>query len=409
MNTTPDHPDTEPLHTDPATDTLEATDSGIAAVPAAPARRRRRALWIALATVALAAVATAGTVAITTAVERTEAAAAFEKAVSDRVDAYAAQDAALTALGDAEYQAFVDYTQLLTIATTLTDSTVEDPATGAAVLDSAAALAQTAWLELDENGHVVAEQTPVLTGLTPSTPITAPAPAEDLDALAAQTTNLNDDTDAVISYTDLATGVTADITTATDSGRDAVDTAMESAAAKGATLVYDRAPTETATVTAAAAALITDEAWEAPLEEKSALVQGYITAVNAAAAQQQAVLAAEQAEADRLAAEEQQRQSQNSTRNGTRNGGTKPGGSTGGSNPGSGGSNPGNGGSNPGNGGGSNWRPLEVRVTGSTCSGSGAQVTYGSVLNVPGTNLDTYSTYEIPGYGWGATWKCKYW
>lgn len=54
-----------------------------------------------------------------------------------------------------------------------------------------------------------------------------------------------------------------------------------------------------------------------------------------------------------------------------------------------------------------------MNVTGSTCSGSGSKVTYGSTLNIPGTNLDTnldtYSTYEIAGYGWGATWTCSYW
>lgn len=50
-----------------------------------------------------------------------------------------------------------------------------------------------------------------------------------------------------------------------------------------------------------------------------------------------------------------------------------------------------------------------MNITGSTCSGSGSKVTYGSTLNIPGTNLDSYNTYEIAGYGWGANWTCTYW
>lgn len=78
----------------------------------------------------------------------------------------------------------------------------------------------------------------------------------------------------------------------------------------------------------------------------------------------------------------------------------------GGGSGGSGGSGGGSGGS--GGGSGSNWAPLKLVVSGSTCVGAGGsqEVTYGSTLMPPGNGLLDYSTYEIPGYGWGVTWRC---
>ena len=356
-----------------------------------------------------------GVPAVVGAVEHQAAVDQFETVVADRTAAYETQDKAIEQLHTMEDLVTATYPQYLAIGTTLTDTTVTDPALRADLLTKTSELA-TAALALDETGTLDVERPSLFTALVPAEDmplkgLTPPAQTEDVNAL---TDKLTKDAASVLEYVDLVGGVTDDIIDAADAAAESTKAVITSAGEKGVTLTWEKAPAETATVTAAATALTADGAAELPLEERAALVGTYIAAVNTAGAAHQAVLDQEAAEAARQAEEQAQAQQRNNGGSSNGNRGTSNG-SRGNSNPG-GGTTPG-GSTNPGTGGGtpggsqSNWQPLKLSFSGSTCSGTGGsqEVSYGSTLMVPGTSVGSYNTYEVPGYGWGVTWKCKHW
>lgn len=396
------------------TPTLPPADETTA--PDTPVRKTRlsRRTWILLtAAVLVAGGAAYGIPTAVGAVEHQAAVDRFETVVADRTAAYETQDKAIEQLHTMEDLVTATYPQYLAIGTTLTDTTVTDPALRADLLTKTSELA-TAALALDETGTLDVERPSLFTVLVPAEDmplkgLTPPAQTEDVNAL---TDKLAKDASSVLEYVDLVGDVTDDIIAAMQAVVISVDVAIASAGEKGVTLTWEKAPAETAAVTAAATALTADGATDLPLEERAALVGTYIAAVNTAGAAHQAVLDQEAAEAARQAEEQAQAQQRNNSGSSNGSRGTSNG-SRGNSNPG-GGTSPG-GGTNPGTGGGtpggsqSNWQPLKLNVTESQCSGGGHEATYGSTLNVPGTQLGSYSTYEIPGYGWGVTWTCKRW
>lgn len=404
----------------PASDELTVTDPSSGKQSAT--KRLTRRTWIVIAAAAVAVLGGAElAVATVHAAEHQGAVEAFQEAKALRASAYKAQDKAVEQLHRVEDLVTSTYPQYLSIGTTLTDSTVTDPALRTDLLAKTSELAAAA-LALDETGTLDVERPYLFTTLVPAEDVplkglAAPVRTEDVNAL---TDKLTKDASSVLEYVDLVERVTDDIVDAADAAAVSADVVMASAAEKGVTLSWEKAPAETEAVVAAATALTAEGSTELPLEERTALVSSYITAVNAAGTAHQAVLAQEAEAARQAAAEEAARQQQNHnagswngshSNSGDRGGWSAPRNNNGGSGPGTHrGSGPGNntgGGTPPAQ---SNWQPLKLNVTGSTCSTtSGQEVSYGSTINVPGVNLDTYNTYEIPGYGWGASWKCKYW
>lgn len=384
--------------------------------PETPARKTRlsRRTWIILtAAVIVAGGAAYGIPTAVGAVEHQAAVDRFESVDADRTAAYETQDKAIEQLHTMEDLVTATYPQYLAIGTTLTDTTVTDPALRADLLTKTSELA-TAALALDETGALAPERPSLFTALVPAEDmplkgLTPPARTEDVNAL---TDKLIKDASSVLEYVDLVGGVTDDIIDAADAVADSTKAVITSAAEKGVTLTWEKAPAETATVTAAATALTADGAPDLPLAERAALVGAYIAAVNTAGATHQAVLDQEAAEAARQAEEQAQAQQRNNggSSNGSRGSSN---GSRGSSSPG-GGTTPG-GGTNPGTGGGtpggsqSNWRPFSSASSGSQCTRptGGASASYGSTLLYPQGAYDIQH-WEIAG-GWAISWKCDLW
>lgn len=291
-----------PLVENPDDPTTEQPTAPETPADAAQPRPPRYANWIALAILVIA-VASVGTYLIVQTVQHSQAVDEFNTTVASRADAYTAQDKAIEQLHAAQDAAAAEYPQLLAIANTLTDSTVADPATRADLLAMAGDLVDAAQLSVDDAGVILEEQPYTFTAIVPDAdlPVKGLKPASDTAQLQAQTAELQSDQKSIESYTRFITTLEENIQTAAAAAAESTATALTSAAEKGATLVWEKAPAETAAV--AATALTADGVAELPLEERAALVQAYITAVNAAGAAHQAVLDQEAAEAARQAAE----------------------------------------------------------------------------------------------------------
>ncbi|MGW9159269.1 hypothetical protein [Microbacterium sp. NPDC055665] len=315
--------------------------------PGTPAPRWKRWLIAAACGAAIAAVAV---VLVVLHVERQSAVEAFEAAAADRVAVYDAQGEAVEQLHAAEAALTDDYPSLLAIASTLTDSTVADPATRADLLSKVTAYAETD-LALDESGVFIVDRPALHDALKRERKVSAEArPVSEFTAeeLRSQAAVLASDTKKTRSHIDLVQKATTRIMEAAVAAADSADAVIASAAEKGATLSWAKAPAETAAVVATAAALTTDDAQSLPLADRAGLVSAYIAAVKAAGAAHQAVIDREAEAARRAAAEEAerqaaaQRQQQQQNSNG---GGGNPSsrGSNGGGSPSTGGGSPGGG------------------------------------------------------------------
>lgn len=427
MNTTPT----------PKTTSIDVT-AGAGAAAKKRTVHRRRILWgtvIVVATITglTAAIYTTATAARHSAAQDAyvEVSAMHEKGVTDLADMQ-------TMLQKEETAAARDYPHLVAIAGTLNDTTVDDPTVRTALARATAELADVAQLERDEKGTLTDEQIPSRAATSspdaPSVPGAGTGKPETTEELERQIRWVNNWIALDVTALDAVHSRVVAIVEARAAAHVAADDALRSAAAKGATLTYPKAPTETRAVTMAAEALTPTSSSELfTLQEQADKATAYITAVRAASAAHNEVVAAEKAEAE---AEARARQNQDngshsdggaggwssrsggssgqsgsgSGSGGGHQGGSNGGGSHGGSNGGgSPGGNAGNGSGNTGGGSQSSWRPVQYEFTGSACGGGGQYVTYGSTLMIPGSNVDTYDIYEIPGYGWGVTWKCKYW
>lgn len=168
----------------------------------------------------------------------------------------------------------MEYPQLLAIANTLTDSTVADPATRADLLTMAGDLVDAAQLSVDDAGVILEEQPYIFKPILPDVdlPVKGLKPGNDTAPLQAQTAELQSDLKSIKSYTRFVTTLEENIGTAAAAAADSTTTALASAAEKGATLAWEKAPAETAAVVAAAAALTADGVADLPLEERATLV-----------------------------------------------------------------------------------------------------------------------------------------
>lgn len=292
------------------TPTLPPVDETTA--PETPARKTRlsRHTWILLAAAVLVAGGAAfGVPAVVGAVEHQAAVDRFESVVADRAAAYKAQDKAIEQLHTMEDLVTATYPRYLAIGTTLTDTTVADLALRADLLTKTSELA-TAALALDETGVLAPERPSLFAALVPAEDmplkgLTPPTQAEDINALTGKLAN---DATSVLEYVHLVDDVTDGIIDAADAVADSADAVIASAGEKGVTLTWEKAPAETAAVTAAATALTAGGAADLPLEERAALVDTYIAAVNTAGAAHQAFLDQEAEAARQAAAEEAARQ-----------------------------------------------------------------------------------------------------
>lgn len=320
--------------------------------PAARRKGMHRLAWIgAIVAVLLAGGAIFGVPALMRAVEHRDAVEVFEAAVVDRVAVYDSQGEVVEQLHAAEAALTADYPSLLAIASTLTDSTVADPATRADLMSKVTVYAESD-LALDESGVFVVDRPALHDALKRERKVSAEArPVSEFTAeeLRSQAAVLVGDTKKTRSFIDLAQKATKKITEAAVAAVDSADAVIASAAEKGATLSWAKAPAETAAVVATAAALTADDAQAVPLADRAGLVSAYIAAVKAAGAAHQAVIDQEAEAARRAAAEEAERQAaaqrQQQQNNNNTGGGGNPSsrGSTGGGTPPASGGSPGGG------------------------------------------------------------------
>lgn len=293
---------------------VSATD---AVVNAPPTRRRLgKRGWIAIAVTAAVLIA-GGAIAIPAAVQASELSAAqasFQEATADLDDARAAHTAADGAFEDRLEQAKTEYSTFMAISATVPADLVEP----ASVLDDFTA-ARTAFVEatgltLNEDGTIAEEQ-----ALASFTVPTAPAPAATTTELLEQTADVTSDTEKTSVDTEHLAADTDAVDARYEDTIVAVDALVSAAAAKGATLTFEKAgQAEKDAFAAAVAGLVTErEGVPLTLDEKTAALSTYVSTRAAAQASHDATVAAEQA-----AAEEAERQKNESNNSNRTNGGT---------------------------------------------------------------------------------------
>lgn len=259
----------------------------------------------------------------------------------------------------------------------------------------------------------------------------------DVDENTATTAQLTDAADQarqrtgflVTQRTQVATD-TATLVQAVDTARTARTALVAAAIAKSPSITVDRAGDAERAALSAALDALKDVTADTASTDALSVVKAYTDALSATRTAHDAAVAAEQ-DAQRQASEREQNNTGTRSHSNTGSSGNGGGGSSRSSGGNSGG-NPGNGNSGGSAGGGTGgagsggggatesgsgssggnsgpaWSPLKVVRGGSACYSSpvsGQQVTYGSTLVVP-PDAAGYSTYEVPGYGWGVTWEC---
>ncbi|QRY42300.1 hypothetical protein JVX92_15060 (plasmid) [Microbacterium hominis] len=369
-------------------DTPEQPVEAAAAEELAPVKNRRRMPWWAWAGIAAAAIAAAIVIPLSvTAASHTAALDAYRQSTSTATEAAdtatkaAAQLAATSAAAASEadaLQAIVDQTPAELVA---------DPATRVA---AAAAIAQ-----LRASATTPAIDVPTIAEWGS---LQESASTDDLNNSATTAASYTSTTASLVSQASAAQAKISDDLTAAQT---AIDNLVASAAAKGATLVYDRAGDgEKQALTAAVAALQARKAGaERPsTADTASLVGSYVAAVNAAKASHDAAIAADQ----------------NSTGGGDsgNTGGSGGGGSWGGSGGSSGGgsSDGSNGGGSGSSGGGTTSWPRGALLQGSRpCEGSGgsSSANWVSVLRYPADSTVTNVWENQAGDEWGISWQCN--
>ncbi|MGF3055272.1 hypothetical protein [Microbacterium sp. YY-01] len=209
---------------------------------------------------------------------------AHEQASKQVEAAYGTAHAQMQLLDAAIERARDDYSFAAAMVSDAGESVIADISTRDEVIHAYELLSDAAQLQVDDSGAIVT--TPAV-HTSIDKPAIPPA-ADELKELRQQTADLRSEEEDLSSTTGATTTRTTAIEEASQALTEAVDEFMASAAAKGVTLHYAKALQETQKVHAAAAALITDDARNAKMRGKAALVKTYVDAVREASGRHKA-------------------------------------------------------------------------------------------------------------------------